>query len=127
MFISAFVVWGVQDNILSTERMIEFEKFLAAKGVPWEAFAARLSVYAQFICGLSILRGAFLRLTSIIFIINFIAALWIAHRGQGFQQMFPPLMMLCAGFFFLFHGAGKVSLDEMLEKKETPHAGKSMR
>lgn len=113
----SFIIWGVQDNILSYEQMREFERFLSARGVPYPLFAAFLSVYVQFICGLSILLGAFIRLTSIAFIINFIAALVIAHRGDTFASMLPALMMLAAGFFFLFHGAGRPSVDEWLEKR----------
>ncbi|HEV3409799.1 MAG TPA: DoxX family protein [Chthoniobacterales bacterium] len=117
LLIGSFIVWGVQDNILSHERMVEFERFLATRGTPWPAFAARLSVYAQFICGISILLGAFVRPLSIVFIVNFVCAIFIAHLGQTFQQMFPALMMIAAGLFFLFHGAGKLSVDELLERR----------
>ena len=117
ILIGAFIIWGMQDNILSSERMAEFEKFLAARGTPSPPLAARLSVYAQLICGLSILLGAFVRPCSILFIINFICAIVIAHLGQGFAQMFPALLMIAAGFFFLFHGAGPLSVDRFLEAK----------
>jgi putative oxidoreductase len=117
LLIGIFIIWGVQDNILSHERMLEFEKFLAAKGTPSPAFAAQLSVYAQFICGISILLGAFIRLTSAVFIMNFIAAILIAHRGDTFRNMLPALMMLASGLFFLFHGAGKPSVDEWLASR----------
>lgn len=117
LIVGTFLIWGVQDNILSFAQMREFEHFLAAKGVPFPLFAAHLSVYTQFVCGVSILLGAFVRLTSIPLIINFIAALVIAHRGDTFASKFPALMMLAAGFFFLFHGAGRPSVDEALEKR----------
>src|SRR5687768_11586193 len=39
VLIGAFIVWGVQDNILSFERMEEFAQFLAARGVPLPLFA----------------------------------------------------------------------------------------
>jgi putative oxidoreductase len=124
LLIGPFIIWGVQDNILSHERMLEFEKFLAAKGTPWPALAAQLSVYAQFICGISILLGAFIRLTSVVFIINFICAILIAHRGDPFRTMFPALMMLASGLFFLFHGAGKPSVDEWLaSRRDTGRIG----
>ena len=122
LLIGVFIIWGVADNILSWAQMLEFEKFLGARGVPYPLFAAHLSVYAQFICGLSILFGAFIRLTSIVFIINFIAAIMIAHLGHSFQQMFPALMMIAAGLFFLFHGAGPLSVDGWLEKRKVPNA-----
>ena len=117
LFIGSFIIWGVQDNILSHEKMVEFERFLAARGTPWPAFSAQLSVYAQFVCGVSILLGAFVRPLSIIFIINFICAILIAHRGHTFQQMFPALVMIAAGLFLLFNGAGKLSIDGLLERR----------
>ena len=95
--------------------MLEFQQFLHKRGVPYSLFAAVLSVYAQLICGISILLGAFIRLTSVVFIINFIFAILIAHRGDSFRGMFPALMMIAAGLFFLFNGAGKLSIDEWLE------------
>ena len=122
LLIGVFIIWGVADNILSRAHMLEFEKFLGARGVPNPLFAAHLSVYAQFICGLSILFGAFVRPISIVFIINFIAAIVIAHLGQGFRQMFPALMMIAAGLFFLFHGAGPLSVDAWLEKRKVSDA-----
>lgn len=117
LLIGSFIIWGVQDNILNSERMVEFEKFLATRGTPYPPFAACLSVYAQLLCGLSILLGAFVRPLSLIFILNFICAIVIAHLGQSFAQMFPALMMIAAGFFFLFHGAGTLSVDELLEAR----------
>ena len=114
LLIGSFIIWGVQDNILSSAKMDEFVRFVAARGTPVPEFAARLSIYAQFVCGLSILLGAFVRLTSIVFIINFICAILIAHRGHSFPQLFPALMMIAAGFFFLFHGPGKISVDERI-------------
>ena len=123
LLIGPFIIWGVLDNMLSHEQMLEFESFLAAKGAPFPAFSARLSVYAQFICGISILLGVFVRLTSVAFIINFIAALIIAHRGDTFRNMFPALMMLASGLFFLFHGAGKPSVDEWLATQREGRGG----
>ena len=117
LLIGSFIVWGVQDNALSWDRMLEFAKFLGARGVPSPILAACVSVYAQLICGISILLGAFVRPMSIIFIVNFIFAIIIAHRGDSFRGMFPALMMIAAGLFFLFHGAGKLSVDEFRERR----------
>jgi putative oxidoreductase len=126
LLVGSFIIWGVQDNILSYERMEEFAAFLAERNVPFPLFSAFLSVYVQVICGISILLGAWIRLTSIPLIINFIAAIIIAHLGDTFQGMFPALMMLASGLFFLFEGAGKLSVDEMLERRKeqrvAPHA-----
>lgn len=117
LIIGAFVVWGVQDNVFSRAHMEEFAQFLGARGVPFPLFAAFLSAYTQFVCGLCILFGACVRLISIPFIVNFIAAIIIAHRGDSFRGMFPALLMIFAGLFFLFHGAGKPSVDEWWERR----------
>jgi putative oxidoreductase len=117
LLIGVFIIYGVQDNVLSWDRMLEFEKFLRSRGVPYPLFAAHLSVYAQLICGFSILLGAFIRFTSLIFIANFICAIIIAHRRDSFNGMFPALMMIAAGLFFLFNGAGKLSIDEILGRR----------
>ena len=117
LIIGSFIVWGVQDNIFSRAQMEEFAHFLGARGVPFPLFAAFLSAYTQFICGILILVGACVRVISIPFIINFIAAIMIAHRGDSFRGMFPALLMIFAGLFFLFHGAGKPSVDDWWERR----------
>ena len=111
------LVWGTQDNVLSWERMLEFEKFLGERGTPLPLFAAHLSVYTQLICGVLILLGAAVRAAAVPLIINFIAALLIAHLGDTWSGAFPALVMLASALFFLFHGAGRLSVDEALERR----------
>lgn len=115
LIIGTFIVYGVQDNVFSYGQMQEFAHFLAARGVPFPMFAAFLSAYTQFVCGICILFGAYVRVISVPFIINFICAILIAHRGDSFPGMFPALLMIFVGLFFLFHGAGKLSFDEWRE------------
>jgi len=117
LIIGSFIIWGVQDNVFNRAHMDEFAQFLGARGVPFPLFAAFLSAYTQFVCGILILVGACVRLISIPFIINFIAAIVIAHRGDSFRGMFPALLMIFVGLFFLFHGAGKPSVDEWWERR----------
>jgi putative oxidoreductase len=116
LIIGSFIIWGVQDNVFSRAQMEEFAHFLGGRGVPFPLFAAFLSAYTQFVCGILIILGAFVRLVSIPFIINFVAAIIIAHLGDSFRGMFPALLMVFVGFFFLFHGAGKPSVDEWRER-----------
>jgi putative oxidoreductase len=61
--------------------------------------------------------GAFIRPAAMVMIINFIAALVIAHIGTTFQQSFEALMMLFGSLFFLFYGAGRISIDHLHLKK----------
>lgn len=119
-FIRLIVGWrlidGTQDNVFSWTRMIEFRDFLEHQGVAYPLLAAQISVYAQFTCGILYISGAFIRPAAIVMIINFIAALLIAHIGTTFLESFDALMMLFASVFFLFYGAGKLSVDQSLQK-----------
>lgn len=112
LLIGLRLIDGTQDNVFSWARMIEFRDFLEHHGVAYPLLAAQVSVYAQFICGILILVGAFIRMAAGIMIINFIAAMWIAHQGNTFQEAFAPLTMLFCSAFFLFYGAGRISVDQ---------------
>lgn len=121
IFLRLVIGWrlidGTQDNVFSWDRMIEFRDFLHQHGVAYPLLAAIVSVYAQFVCGILYMAGMFTRVAAIIMIINFIAALYIAHIGTTFQQSFDALMMLFGSVFFLIHGAGNYSVDRLLEKQ----------
>ncbi|GHA54010.1 DoxX family protein [Pontibacter akesuensis] len=115
--IGVFIIYGVQDNVFSWERMLEFRDFLAARGVPYPLVAAHVSVYVQFICGILLLLGAAVRWVGLLLILNFTAAILIAHLGQSFPQYYPAAQLIAVGFFFMFHGAGPVSVDAFLDQK----------
>lgn len=115
LIIGFHLIYGTQDNILSFARMEEFAAFLAGHSVPFPLFAAFLSVYAQFICGILFIVGAFTRPAALVMIINFIAALVIAHASDPYPNKFPALMMLAAACFLFVHGAGALSVDNRLK------------
>ena len=92
--------------------MPESEEFLRAHGTPFPPASAFVSAYAQFACGLLYILGAFTRHAAVVMIVNFIAALVIAHLGDTFRGMFPALVMLFASCFLLLHGPGKLSVDD---------------
>ena len=118
LIVGFHLIYGTQDNVFDYARMQEFASFLAARGVPFPLFAAFLSAYAQFICGILILVGFATRYAGLVMIINFIAALIIAHIGDAYPNMFPALMMLAAACFFFLHGAGELSVDSVLVKRK---------
>ena len=117
LIVGSFLVWGTQDNVLSYARMLEFAEFLRAHNTPFPLASAFLSAYAQFVCGLLYLAGAFTRPAAAVMIINFVAALLIAHVGDTFRGMFPALVMLFTSCFFLLHGPGKLSVDDALARR----------
>ncbi len=114
LIVGFHLIYGTQDNVFSYARMEEFAGFLAARGVPMPLFSAFLSAYAQFVCGILFIFGAATRYAAIVMIINFLAALIIAHCGDTYPNTFPALMMLFAACFLLLYGAGKPSVDDAL-------------
>lgn len=105
---------GTQDNIFSWDRMLEFRIFLEQNNFVYPLAAAVVSVYAQFICGVLYMIGLFVRPAAIVMIINFLVALLTVHLGTTFIDSFQALMMFFGSIFFLFNGAGKLSLDDWL-------------
>jgi putative oxidoreductase len=108
------LVYGTQDNVFSHERMLEFRDFLAARRVPLPLFAAYLSVYAQFVCGILYVLGLLVRPAALVMVVNFVAALFIAHLDTPLDTARLALCMLFSSLFLLFNGAGALSLDERL-------------
>lgn len=109
--IGVFLIYGVQDNIFSWERMLEFRDFLEVHGMPYPLLSAHLSVYVQFFCGIMLLIGMAVRVAGLLLILNFTVAILLVHIGQTFQQYYPAAQLIAVGFFFLFNGAGPFSID----------------
>ena len=117
LVIGFHLVYGTQDNVFSYARMEEFAAFLSAHNVPFPLFSAFLSAYAQFICGILFIVGAATRYAALVMIINFIAAILIAHLGDPYPAKFPALMMLAGACFLFLHGAGELSVDRLLARR----------
>lgn len=122
IFLRLIIGWrlidGTRDNVFSWERMLEFKVFLEQHNFAFPLAAAVVSVYAQFICGLLYIAGLFIRPAAIFMILNFMVALLMVHWGTSFFDSFQALMMLFGSIFFLFSGAGKLSLDEWLNSSK---------
>ena len=122
LFLRLIIGWrlidGTQDNVFSWERMLEFEAFLEQHHFAFPLGAAIISVYAQFICGALYISGLFVRPAAIVMIINFLVALLTVHLGTTFLDSFHALIMFFGSVFFLFNGAGKLSLDEWLDTSQ---------
>ena len=113
IFVSTRLWYGVIDNILSWERMIEFSVFLQNNGFPFPTANAIISVYKQFFCAILILVGYKIRFASFVLVINFLVALIFVHirANDTIEGMTGALAMLFGCLTFLFNGADKISLD----------------
>jgi len=119
LFLAVFLVYKTQDNVFSSARMQEFEGFLAANGFPAPAVCARLSVYAQFACGILIALGALTRWAALAMIGNFVVAILGVHVGLPFDTYLEPSAMLACSIALLLTGAGPFSVDGWLAARVT--------
>jgi putative oxidoreductase len=117
LFLGVFLVFMSQDNVFSAARMDEFAKFLAANHFPEPDIAARVSVYAQFACGILVFVGLITRWAAWVMSINFIVALIGVHRGLPFRTWLEPCSMLACSIALFIGGAGRMSLDWRLARR----------
>ncbi len=117
LVVGFILVYGTQDNVFSHERMLEFRDFLAARRVPFPLFSAYLSAYAQFVCGILYVLGLFVRPAALVMVVNFVAAILIAHLDTPLDATRLALLMLFCSLFLLFNGAGALSLDDRLGRR----------
>jgi putative oxidoreductase len=110
----AFLVYQSHDNIFSSDRMLEFEKFLAGFNFWRPDLMAPLSVWFQFLCGIAFILGLFTRWAGLITAIIFAVAVWMVHWPQDFPGWWPALVLLFLGLLFGTAGAGRYSVDEMI-------------
>lgn len=117
----AFLVYGVVDNMVSAERMLEFEAFMAANGFPLPGVLAPFSVYLQFLCGIALIAGFLARWAGIIIAGHFFVALVMVHWQQDFRGWWPAIVLVGIGFQFALTGAGKLSVDALLANERREH------
>jgi putative oxidoreductase len=111
LFVAFVLVYGTQDNVLSTARMHEFRDFVAQNAFPYPLACAYLSVYAQLITGVLLALGLCTRLAAGAVSVHFVVALAMVHVGLPFNANIAPLAMLVGGLFFVLYGAPRYSLD----------------
>jgi putative oxidoreductase len=110
----AFLIHQSQDNIFSAARMDEFEKFLAQFGFWAPELMAPLSVWCQFVAGISFILGLLTRWLGLITAFNFTVAVWMVHWPQDFAGWWPALILVFLGILFGTVGAGRYGLDARL-------------
>jgi putative oxidoreductase len=113
LFVGLRLIYGVIDNILSWDRMLEFEGFLTKVGFPFPLVCAVVSVYAQFVAGVLYIIGWKIRYAALLMIFNFSVAWIMVDRFGSIEQMTPALSMLFCSVLFLFIGAGKIAAEKL--------------
>lgn len=116
LYLGGFLIWGVWDNIVSAERMREFEGFLTALNCPFPAVAAPVSVWAQFLIGVLLIPGLLTRWAGLLLAVNFLVAVALIAPSQGIfqdvtRELFGPMMCVLVGLILATHGPGRWSVD----------------
>lgn len=113
----AFLVWQSHDNILSAERMEEFEGFLAQFGFIAPEVMAPLCVWAQFLCGIAFLLGLLTRWAGLVTAFVFVVAVGTVHWPQDFPGWWPALILVFLGILFATLGPGRYAVDETIARR----------
>lgn len=114
----AFLVYGTQDNVLSTARMAEFVQFLTAHRFAMPELMAPLSVYAQFLGGFLLILGLLTPWTGLVIAFNFVVALWMVHWPEDYRAWWPAGVLVFLGLHFACRGGGRWSVDALLFGKD---------
>lgn len=107
------IIYGVVDNIISWEKMLEFKSFLEGFNFPLPLPSAVASVYIQAIAGLLWVLGYQTKLAALLMIANFSVALIGIHfrAGHSYLEFAPALHLLVVAIVLYLAGPGKYALD----------------
>lgn len=117
LLVGVFLVWGVSDNLLHAERMDEFAAFLQLHGIPWPPLSARVSVWAQCLCGLAFVSGVGFRIAGLVCAFNFIVAVVMVDAKLGVRGAFPASMLVMTGLYFAARGPGRFALPALRRRR----------
>lgn len=103
------------------ENIEGFQNVLVNLGIPFPALNAYLAIAGELLGGLGLMVGLLTPIASFGIVATMSVAVFHVHwangllaKNNGFEF---PLVLLCAGLFFMFNGAGCISIDGLLEKK----------
>jgi putative oxidoreductase len=116
-FLCVYLLYMSQDNVRSGARMDEFTAFLTANGFPVPGLAARVSVYAQLVCGALVGLGLLTRWAAAVMVFHFVVAILGAHLDLPFRTTLEPAAMLCSALFLLLNGPGSIALDSLRRRR----------
>jgi len=77
-----------------------------------------LTVFAEFVCSILLILGLFTRISLGFLIFTMIIAAFMVHGADAFDKREMSLVYLSVYLLLLVFGAGKVSVDHMIEKRK---------
>ena len=115
-----FLLYQSHDNVLSADRMDEFEAFMGQFGFWRPDILASFAIFWQVAAGIGFVTGLFVRPLGLITAIQFIVAVWMVHWTQDFAGWWPALVLVFLGFYFFARGSGRYGLDTVLARRTAP-------
>lgn len=77
-----------------------------------------LTVFAEFVCSILLILGLFTRVSLGFLIFTMIMAAFVVHGADPFEKREMSLVYLSVYLLLMVFGAGKVSVDHMIEKRK---------
>lgn len=117
------VVVGIIMVAHGWEKLTGFEQWqgnVASMGIPFPEVAAALSVAGELGGGLGLILGALTPLAAFGVFANMLVAIGAVHLGNGLFARNDgweyPLTIAVVALFFVFRGAGPISVDAMIKR-----------
>ncbi|CAI8778867.1 DoxX family protein [Chryseobacterium sp. IT-36CA2] len=77
-----------------------------------------LTVFAEFVCSILLILGLFTRVSLGFLIFTMIIAGFVVHGADPFEKREMPLVYLSVYLLLMVIGAGKISVDHMIERRK---------
>lgn len=103
--------WGKITGIEGTQA------FFGDIGIPLSGLMAWVVAIVEFVGGILVLAGAYIRIPAILLAIIMVVAILTTKLGQEFAAYRLDLMLLFASAALALMGSGKFSLDDKLDSK----------
>ncbi|UEQ77068.1 DoxX family protein [Chryseobacterium arthrosphaerae] len=77
-----------------------------------------LTVFAEFVCSILLILGLFTRISLGFLIFTMVIAAFVVHGADPFEKREMSLIYLSVYLLLMVMGAGKVSVDHMIERRK---------
>lgn len=81
-------------------------------------FSLVLTVFAEFVCSIFLILGLFTRVAAGFLAFTMAIAAFVVHGADGFDKREASLLYLSVFLVIITFGAGKISVDYMIEKRK---------
>ncbi|MFC6267515.1 DoxX family protein [Frigoriflavimonas asaccharolytica] len=94
---------------------IEFYNFLGLSST----ISLGLTVFSEFVCSIFLILGLFSRYAAFFLAFTMIIAAFVFHGGDPWEKQEMSIIYLCSYFLLLAFGAGKFSIDSLIDKRKS--------